>query len=148
MSKPGTTRAYLPEGELARLTAATLTQAGHPATLKAAGYDAQLNVYTDDQCYDVTAEISATDPRTDAGAIVYVNDSPGLTWRRDYWHQRARTTWQPRYRTWLPDPRPPPATSPPPSPAPLPPPAQNPPPADASPARSGPAAKEPASSSP
>ncbi|MGH3253141.1 MAG: hypothetical protein ACRDOI_43960 [Trebonia sp.] len=73
-------------------------------TLRAAGYHVNLNVYPDDHDYDVTADISVTDPRTPNSGTAYLTDQGGLTWYRDYWDDHAETTPGPRHRTWLPDP--------------------------------------------
>jgi hypothetical protein len=72
--------------------------------LKAGGFTVALNVYPDDYCYDVTAEITVTGPRAGNSGTVYVTDDGGLTWHRDYWDGHAETTRQPEFRTWLPDP--------------------------------------------
>ena len=45
--------------------------------LRAGGFTVQLNAYTDDYYYDVTAEITVTDPRAGHGAAVYVTDDGG-----------------------------------------------------------------------
>jgi hypothetical protein len=72
--------------------------------LRAAGFKVQLNAYTDDYYYDVTADITVTDPRAGNTGAVYVADDGGLTWHRDYWEDHAATEWEPAFRTWLPDP--------------------------------------------
>lgn len=72
--------------------------------LRAAGFKVELNAYTDDYYYDVTADITVTDPRAGNSGAVYVTDDGGLTWHRDYWEDDAATEWEPRFRTWLPDP--------------------------------------------
>jgi hypothetical protein len=106
---------------VADLAAALLT--GHPAPrhpgtasrditfkgivgmdLRAAGLTVELNVYPDETCFDVTAEIAVTDPRTANSGTVYADDHGGLTWHRDYWDEHAETAWQPQFRTCLPDP--------------------------------------------
>ena len=72
--------------------------------LRAAGFTVELNAYTDDYYYDVTADITVTDPRAGNTGAVYVTDDGGLTWHRDYWEDHAATEWEPGFRTWLPDP--------------------------------------------
>jgi hypothetical protein len=72
--------------------------------LRAAGFKVELNAYTDDYYYDVTADITVTDPRAGNTGAVYVTDDGGLTWHRDYWDEHAATEWEPGFRTWLPDP--------------------------------------------
>ena len=64
----------------------------------------ELNAYPDDYYYDVTADITVTDPRAGNSGVVYVTDDGGLTWHRDYWDEHAATAWEPRFLTWLPDP--------------------------------------------
>ena len=72
--------------------------------LKAGGFQVDLNVYPDNRHYDVTVDITVTDPRAGNSGAVYVTDDGGLTWHRDYWHEYAETAWQPEFRAWLPDP--------------------------------------------
>jgi hypothetical protein len=72
--------------------------------LRAAGFTVELNAYPDDYYYDVTADITVTDPRAGNSGAVYVTDDGGLTWHRDYWDEHAATEWKPGFRTWLPDP--------------------------------------------
>ena len=72
--------------------------------LRAAGFTVELNAYTDDYYYDVTADITVTDPRAGNTGAVYVTDDGGLTWQRDYWDEHAATEWEPAFRTWLPNP--------------------------------------------
>jgi len=72
--------------------------------LRAAGFTVELNAYPDDYYYDVTADITVTDPRAGNSGAVYVTDDGGLTWQRDYWDEHAETEWEPGFRTWLPDP--------------------------------------------
>ena len=72
--------------------------------LRAAGFEVELNVYPDLFYFDVTADITVTDPRAGDSGTVYAGDDGGLTWHRDFWDEHAETTWQPGFRAWLPDP--------------------------------------------
>jgi hypothetical protein len=55
--------------------------------LKALGLDVGLEVYADEDCFDVAAEIVITVPGSSEGAQVRVTDDGCLTWTRDYWGQ-------------------------------------------------------------
>jgi hypothetical protein len=72
--------------------------------LRAGGYAVGLNVYPDDYFYDVTADITVTDPRAGNTGTVHVTDDGGLNWHRDYRDEYAEPAWEPGSCAWLPDP--------------------------------------------
>lgn len=91
--------------------------AARPAGIKAAaglelrrrGFQVRLNTYTDDDCLELTADVSATAPGSggrepDTTGTVYIADDGSMLFERSYWRDHAVTEWEPDYRTWLPDP--------------------------------------------
>jgi hypothetical protein len=58
--------------------------------LAARGLDVTLDVYEDEECYDVAADIVAANPAARAECLVWVSDGGVITWRSDY-SERAAT---------------------------------------------------------
>jgi len=61
--------------------------------LKASGLDVCLQVYEDQDFYDVLAEIVVTDPDARDYATVRVADDGAVTWQRDFWPEAVTITW-------------------------------------------------------
>ena len=69
--------------------------------LKARGLDVGLEVYEDEDYFDVAAEIVITVPGSQDGAQVRVTDDGCLTWTRDYWGQAAAIMSKPDLSGWI-----------------------------------------------
>jgi hypothetical protein len=63
--------------------------------LKARGLDVDLDVYQDEDYFDVRAEIVAVSRAGDDDAKVCVTDDGCLTWMRDYWAEAATIVREP-----------------------------------------------------
>jgi hypothetical protein len=72
--------------------------------LKARGLDVGLEVYEDEDYFDVAAEIVITVPGSQDGAQVRVTDDGCLTWTRDYWGQTAAIVSEPDFCGWITNP--------------------------------------------
>src|SRR5260370_15624458 len=72
--------------------------------LKARGFDVDLEVYEDEDYFDVQAGIVVTNPGTDEDVKVHVTDDGGVTSVRDSWAEAATITWEPEYYGWIADP--------------------------------------------
>jgi hypothetical protein len=72
--------------------------------LKARGFDVDLEVYEDDDCFDALAEIVVTTPGAGTDAKVRVADDGSVTWERDYWPEAATISWEPEYSGQITDP--------------------------------------------
>jgi hypothetical protein len=72
--------------------------------LTAKGFDVALDIYTDNDYFEVSADIIVTSPGEPG--TVHINDDGGLTWQRDLWPEHADTEGQgsQRFRWWLSDP--------------------------------------------
>lgn len=73
--------------------------------LKAKGFNVTLDIYTDNDYFEVSADIAVTNPGGEPGTV-HINDDGGLTWHRDLWPEHADTEGQgaQRFRWWLSDP--------------------------------------------
>jgi hypothetical protein len=60
--------------------------------LKASGLDVCLQVYEDQNFYDVLAEIVVTNPDARDDATVRVTDDGAVTWERDFWPEAVTIT--------------------------------------------------------
>jgi hypothetical protein len=72
--------------------------------LKARGLDVGLEVYEDENYFDVNAEIVITVPGSQDGTKVWVTDEGCLTWTRDYWGQTATIVFEPEFCGWITNP--------------------------------------------
>lgn len=72
--------------------------------LRARGFDVDLEVCRDEDCFDASAEIVVTSPDTGDEATVHVSDDGNVTWTRDYWAEAATVIWEPEFRGWIADP--------------------------------------------
>jgi hypothetical protein len=66
--------------------------------LKARGLRAGLEVYTDDDVFDVVAVIAVDDPDDRCDSEAWVDDDGVIEWRRDYCQDFALVTWEPGAR--------------------------------------------------
>ena len=71
--------------------------------LKAKGFNVTLDIYADNEYFDVSADIAVTNPSGEPGTV-HITDDGGLTWFRDLWPEHAEAAFDPEFRTWLPDP--------------------------------------------
>ena len=73
--------------------------------LKAKGFNVTLDIYTDNDYFEVSADIIVTSHGGEPGTV-HINDDGGLTWQRDLWPEHADTEGQgaQRFRWRFPDP--------------------------------------------
>jgi hypothetical protein len=72
--------------------------------LRARGFDVALEVYQDQDFFDVQGEIVVTSPGAGQDAAVHVADDGAITWRRDYRAQATTVVWEPDFCGWIADP--------------------------------------------
>lgn len=72
--------------------------------LKARGFAVDLEVYEDEEYFDVRAEIVVTSLDSGVDATVHVADDGGVIWTRDYWAEAATIIWEPEFCGWIADP--------------------------------------------
>lgn len=81
-----------------RCTAPCLTLKGMVGReLRARGLAVCLEVYPDDDTFDVGAEIVAACHDVSPDAKVRITDDGSLTWERDYWPEFACISWEPEF---------------------------------------------------
>jgi hypothetical protein len=66
--------------------------------------DVSLNVFTDREHFNASADVTATRPGDGDGAEICVTDDGLLMWSRDFSVGHETITWDPEYRCRIADP--------------------------------------------